>query len=52
MVLVKKKDSIWRLYMDYRALNKLMIKDKYHIPVVKELLEELIGTTIFSKIDL
>jgi len=52
MVLVKKKDSTWRLYMDYRALNKLMIKDKYHIPVVKELLEELIGTTIFSKIDL
>jgi hypothetical protein len=50
MVLVKKKDFVWRLCVDYKALNKLTIKDKYHIPMVEELLEEL--TTIFSKINL
>jgi hypothetical protein len=52
VVLVKKKDSTWRLCVDYRALNKLTIKDKYLSLMVEELLEELMGTTIFSKIDL
>jgi len=33
-------------------LNKLTIKDKYHIPMIEELLEELMRTAIFSKIDL
>jgi len=52
VVLAKKKDSTWQLYMDYKELNKLTIKDKYPIPMEEELLEELVGAIIFSKIDL
>lgn len=47
VVLVKKKDGSWQLCVDYRSLNKQTIKDKYPIPLLEDLLDELGGAKFF-----
>lgn len=51
-LLMKRKDMTWRLVNDFKKVNERTVKNKYPIPVIEDLLDELKGATVFSKLDL
>jgi hypothetical protein len=52
VILVKKVDGSWCMCVDYCTLNSKTVKDKYPIPVVEELIDELRDVVFFTKFDL
>ncbi|WVZ64364.1 hypothetical protein U9M48_013891 [Paspalum notatum var. saurae] len=52
VLLVKKKSGEWRLCVDYRRLNAHTVKNKFPMPIIEELFEELAGATWFTTLDL
>ena len=52
MLFVKEKDGSLRLCIDYRRLNQVTVKNKYPLPIIDDLLDQLRGVSVFSKIDL
>jgi len=48
---IKKKDGSLRLVQDYRALNSMMVKNKYPLPLISELVSQLRGARYFTKLD-
>ena len=52
ILFVEKKDKSQRLVTDYRAINEQTIKNKYPLPKISELFDQLEGAVVFSKIDL
>jgi hypothetical protein len=52
VIFVPKKDGTQMLCMDYRALNKVTVKNKYPLPRIDDLFNQLCGACVFSKIDL
>ena len=52
VLFVKKKDGMQRLCIDYRELNKVTIKNRYPLPRIDDMFDQLQGARVFSKIDL
>lgn len=52
MLLIKNKDGTMRLCIDYKQLNKVTIKNKYPLPIIDDLFDQMRGSKVFSKIDL
>jgi hypothetical protein len=52
VIFVPKKDGTQRLYVDYRALNEVTVKNKYPLPRIDDLFDQLRGACVFNKIDL
>jgi hypothetical protein len=51
-VLVQKKDGTWKICVDYRDLNKIKVRNRYPIPQIDDLLDQLMGAKYFSNIDM
>ena len=52
VLLVQKKDGTYRMCVDYRALNRITIKNRFPVPRIEDLFDKLQGFTYFSRIDL
>ena len=52
MLFVKKKDGTLRMYINYRGLNQVTVKNKHPLPHIEELFEQLQRAKVFSKLDL
>jgi hypothetical protein len=52
VLFVQKKDESQRMCIDYRSLNDITIKNKYHLPRIEDLFDQMRGARVFSKIDL
>nr|GFB44683.1 putative reverse transcriptase domain-containing protein [Tanacetum cinerariifolium] len=52
VLFVKKKDGSFRMYIDYKELNKLTVKNRYQLPRIDDLFDQLQGSSVYSKIDL
>ena len=52
VLFVKKKDGTLRMCIDYRQINKVTVKNKYPLPRIEDLFDQLKGASVFSKIDL
>jgi hypothetical protein len=52
MLFIEKKDGTQQMCVDYRSLNKVTIKNKYPLPWIKDLFDQMKGASVFSKIDL
>jgi hypothetical protein len=52
ILFVRKKDGTLRMCIDYRALNKASVRNKYPLPRIDELFDQLTNATVFSKLDL
>jgi hypothetical protein len=52
VLFVEKKDGTQRMCIDYRSLNEVNIRNKYPLPRIEDLFDQIKGAGVFSKIDL